>query len=331
VDGGRMVNVLALASPETVLIWAYNPAVLPWSDGPVPAAPGFKGALQLRGCSAGNWGAEQWETASGARLSAQAIPAMEGTLTFQFQTVSPDIALKVVRLEQGPAGEATPELVLLPWDPAPAAGPRAQMVIPRLMSRVLVDGRLNEWPDLPTTVSPADGRTPEDNSFAFTVAHDAENLYVAVRVTDDHVVRRNAGKDLWKDDCVELWIDSRNSAGYFSNMPNDPGCYQINLAPSLTDGGPVDHIIYRHPSLNEQRLSAIEAASQTTATGYTLEARVPLPVLRGEATLKDSNRIGFNISTCDADPEGQETSWKHLLWQGKEEWDATQWAEGRLE
>ena len=157
--------------------------------------------------------------------------------------------------------------------------------------------------------------------------HDSDSLLVAARVRDDSVVRKHtADDDLWKDDCIELWIDSRfDAAGYFNNMPHNPGCYQFNIAPAL-DGKPLEHVIYRHPTMNDTILESLEAASQITKDGYTIEVRIPLAELRGPDPVNNTSMIGFNISTCDADG----TNWSHLLWQGTDEWDARQWAEGTL-
>ena len=93
-------------------------------------------------------------------------------------------------------------------------------------------------------------------------------------------------------------------------------------------GEPVDHIVYRHPKLNNRPLETLEAASSLTDDGYIIEARIPLNDLRGPTPVEDSSKIGFNISTCDADEGG--ATWHHLLWQGTDEWDARQWAEGTL-
>lgn len=48
---------------------------------------------------------------------------------------------------------------------------------------------------------------PEDNSFTFYLAHDEDNLYVAVDVTDDVVSQNNDDSlQYWQDDSIELFV-----------------------------------------------------------------------------------------------------------------------------
>lgn len=179
-------------------------------------------------------------------------------------------------------------------------------------------------------MTPRDGRDPTDNSFAFRAAHDGTNLYVAVRVTDDQVIRREKpGGTLWKDDNVEIWVDSRNDAGFFNNLPHNPGCFQINIAPSAGRAGRADVVCYRNPNWNDAPFPGIEAVSALITNGYAVEALIPLAALRGGGA--PTNAIGFNVSTCDADIRDGEVKWNHLLWQGQNEWNAMEWSRATLE
>ena len=114
-------------------------------------------------------------------------------------------------------------------------------------------------------------------------------------------------------------------------MPNNPGCFQFVIAPSLAEPGKAETITYRNPDWNNKVFPALEATSQITTNGYVIEARIPLDALRGPSPVKDPNRIGFNVSTCDSDETGGKTTWKHLLWQGTDDWDGRQWSIGVLE
>lgn len=326
-------NVLALVSPDAIFAWAYDPGILPWSDKPASSAIGFHGHLAAAQLAPGTWTAEQWDTIAGTIVRTEDITVTDGTLNFAVDVPGADAAFRVRRAAGGAPTSAPPRLALEAWDPrVTPQGVRTEISIPRCGGAVVVDGNLDDWTDAKgLVVEPRDGRSPADNSFAFSACHDGENLFAAVRVTDDHVVRGNAADSLWKDDGVELWIDSRNDAGFFGNMPNNPGCFQFNLAPALQPGAPVDKIIYRNPAWTEQLLSQIEAASQITSNGYVIEARIPLGALRGPEPVEDAGTIGFNVSTCDADPSGPSNVWHHLLWQGSNEWDATQWSVATLE
>ncbi|MBN1270060.1 MAG: DUF5060 domain-containing protein [Kiritimatiellae bacterium] len=331
-DHDHRWHVLALTDANAVMLWMYDPEIFPWSEKPMSATAGFSGTLVIEQAGDGPWTVEQWDPHEGRCLNTFALQAADGVLRIPVESARPDAALRLTRKEPARGGE-TPRLVLQAWNPASeSTRPREHIGIPSLKLPVSIDGDLSDWANFPAvSFAPADGTPPEDHSLAFSLGHDGEHLYVAARVTDDAVVRRNHGEPLWKDDGLELWIDSRFDGGYFCNMPNNPGCYQINLAPAAGDPYPLEHIIYRHPTLEHTRLAGIEAASRLTGTGYEMEVKVPLAVLRAGVPADEMGRIGLNLSSCDADPTNGDPSWQHLLWQGVEEFDAAQWSVATFE
>lgn len=310
---GRLGNdrVMALASRDQILFWMYDPQILPWTDGPIPTPAEFQADLTITNTSEGLWSVEQWDTYKGVMVSSNPFVADNDVLIIPIRFTAPDAAFKLCRTDSAVAEKRIPQLLLEPWETAAVV--RTIMEIPRA----------------PTTFE--NGRTVADgNSFTFSVSHDSNNLLVTVRVTDNQLMRRNSGGNLWKDDCVELWIDSRNDASFFNNMPNNPGCFQFVIAPSLKEPGKTDTITYRNPDWNDKGFPSLETTSQITTNGYIIEAKIPLAALRGDAPVADPSRIGFNVSTCDSDESNGTTTWKHLLWQGTEEWDARQWGIGIL-
>lgn len=319
---------MALVSPTLVLVWAYDPAVLPWSETSLSASEGIRGELNLTGLAQGMWVIEQWDTWKGVKSAGAERSVTDGTLAFPVDVNQPDVAFKI-RYAGAGRPKDLPKLDLEAWDPrgASAPGDRTRIAVPRAKKAVTIDGEADEWEGVEEIrVEPGEGRSPDDNRLAFSVAHDGDNLYVLVRVTDDHVVRREkVGGSLWKDDNVEIWVDSLNDAGFFSNLPNNPGCFQFNIAPAPEGTGPADHVTYRNPKWNDVPFPGVRAASQVTPGGYVVEALIPLKALRGGRP--GGNEIGFNVSACDADP-GEE--WEHLLWQGLNEWDGREWSVGEL-
>lgn len=320
-------RALVLLSSDEIRIWLYDPEILPWSEKPLSDTGGLESELVLESPGEGRWVAETWDTCEGRPVASWELAPSQGAVRVPLHTSRADLALRLRRTEEG-SEASPPRLNLDAWDPIPDfVRHRAILPVPE-MPPPSVDGDLSEWASAPAiSFVPQDGRSPEDHSVSFSVARHADDLFVAVRVRDDAVVRRHRGRPLWKDDCVELWIDSRFDADYFFNMPHNPGCYQIDIAPALGPEFPIEHIIYRHPTLEHTALPEIQAASRLTESGYVVEARIPLAALRKGAPPDSQGRIGFNVSSCDADPEEDGgTSWRHLLWHGRQEYDAVQWA-----
>jgi len=107
-------------------------------------------------------------------------------------------------------------------------------------------------------------------------------------------------------------------------MPFNPGCYQVNIAP-ITKDGTAGVYVYRN--INTRSLAeAVKAASKVSSDpkkpGYTIEAAIPIRSVDG-LELKDGKTLGVNFSVTDRDTEkGQ---WRHVIWSGQREDDATQW------
>ena len=332
-ESGRE-RVLAISSPDLVLIWLYDSEILPWSEKPPATPPAMNGILRFDRVADGPWVIEQWDTYKGEIRSTLSAEASGGKIEFPFSAPGPDIAFKLRFAGEPKPDMPSPRPILTHWDPRhPVAPERTRFSIPRAPGPMPVNADLEKWAGIPMReVTPADGRSPSDHSFRFAIAHDVENLYVIARVTDREVIRRHGpGGSLWKDDCVELWVDSRFDADAFNNMPHNPGCWQFVIAPSREPGGKPDHTVYRHPDWNDRQYPHLETASRITEDGYVIEARLPLNDLRGPVLMVNPHVVGFNISTCDASPTGDQKDWKHLLWQGEHEWDAREWGVGVME
>ena len=321
-DSGTRFNVMAMAIPANMVCWIYDPAILPWRENRPKTPPEIKGRLQVDSVAPGTWAVEQWDTYKGTITRKQEFKVTDGTISFDVQSPGPDTAIKFTRLDDTPTENRKPRLVLEDWNPLSKPA-RIGLHIPSVTAPLTIDGNLDDW-----SFADAIRVDSSKDSFAFKVMHDGDTLFVAAQVIDDHLVRQNSvGGSLWKDDCVEIWIDSLNDAGYFSNLPNNPGCYQFNIAPTLKDG-PADQVVYRNPTWNDRSMPEVIAQSHIQPDGYTIEAKIPLSALRGGAVPKNPKLIGFNISVCDSDPANGSNEWRHLLWQGEHEWDAEEWSIG---
>lgn len=120
----------------------------------------------------------------------------------------------------------------LPWPDPPVY--RASYV----PQGIQVDGFLKDWPHGGTIVlDPARNREfgdfagPEKFGAQVRFAWDYERLYFVVKVTDDHRVTKRTGKNIWRDDLFELYVDPEGD-GLFWNDPRD---YQLGFRPGSGD------------------------------------------------------------------------------------------------
>jgi len=331
-------RILSMASTDMVMFWAYDPKILPYIEKMPESVPDLEGEIVIENLQPGKWSVEKWEPFN-SHVPTRAVPrsdetSVDGRMTLKIKGRGPDCAYKIQLTGGGRGSDGKlPSLKLEPWEGSGGARNTAPPSrIPKAGSPIAVDGELLDWSGAVfNMVEPKPDDKPRTCHFNFSIAHDGANLLVACMVMDDELVRENKDANLWKDDCVEIWIDSVRNAGKFNNMPQNPGLYQINLAPPASGDGPADIVIYRNPGSTEALRKGIRAVSKKSAQGYDMEVSIPLALLRGpENALKPE--MGFNISICDSDKHGKSKStWYHLLWQGTKEEDATQWSPATLE
>lgn len=145
-----------------------------------------------------------------------------------------------------------------------------------------------------------------------------ENLYVAVEVEDDRFVQNMSGKDLWKGDHIEIYIDTKwmpQARGRFGEGQFVIGISPGNLLSSvdpLFDIPPESYIF-----LPKHLKGDIRVFARRTENGYSLEASIPFKLLG--IVPREGMIMGIDICISDTDnPDIQEkmTSlvkgpWKH--------------------
>ena len=120
----------------------------------------------------------------------------------------------------------------LPWPEPPVY--RA----PYVPHGIVVDGFLKDWPSSGNIVlTPAQNKEfgnfdgPKDLSAKIRFAWDQEYLYFVAKVTDDDVVAKRTGKNIWRDDLFEIYVDPAGD-GLFWDDPQD---YQLGFRPGRDD------------------------------------------------------------------------------------------------
>lgn len=222
----------------------------------------------------------------------------------------------------------TPPSATLPTDaiPTPTIPPSATSVVlssrPNadpvsasfLASPPVIDGDLNDWATTPYVANETAPRASEnwtganDLSATFYLGWDAENLYVAIRRTDDVFVQISWGRYMYRGDDVEIQLDA-DLAGDFYTTTMSPDDFQIGLSPGNFDS--LSPEAYRwHPRYLESWLTTVDVAAVKAGEGYALEAAIPWSVFN--VTPSSGSRFGFVISLSDNDIAGKST-WQSMV------------------
>jgi hypothetical protein len=189
-----------------------------------------------------------------------------------------------------------------------------------LASAPTIDGNLEEWSDASWQSieeasqvfgAPNAWHGPDDLSAKFTLALDEQNIYLAVRVTDDIVAFNTQILD---GDGVELYFAC--PANGEISFARDPDWHRLVVTPFAPGGttqgdpsGPANSVAY-----GSIKATPIAAAYVREQTGYTIELALSRQDL-GWTGGRDANRQ-FDISINDRDRGTRRES--QLIWSGTE-------------
>jgi hypothetical protein len=195
---------------------------------------------------------------------------------------------------------------------------------------VNIDGKFTaaEYGNIPgVTVTPGDNAWlldfpadrqwdgPEDSSFTFWLAHDDDNLYVAIKAQDDIVNSDDTNDAFWKDDSIEILVDAFNDR------------YDINTDSSNDEYGGHNYVNYlgRFSRWDDATDEKIDGAWSTgvdwaygedgdifgigdeTEGGWEMEVRFNKRMFESPDQgnkLSNGARMGFNIGLDDDDKFG---------------------------
>jgi hypothetical protein len=192
-----------------------------------------------------------------------------------------------------------------------------------------IDGRLDEWENVPnactiqTRQQVARGRdawkSAQDLSAKVWLAWRGEYLYFAADVTDDHHVQKQRGRNMWRGDHVELYLDA---APDFERQRNTLGAGQIHFGFSpgslqrtgdpLTDLPP-EAVVFAPDGGSTE---GVLVAAQKTEKGYALEAAVPWPLVARLAKIPDLKAASgtcLNFEVAISDTDGSESTQEKLM------------------
>lgn len=160
---------------------------------------------------------------------------------------------------------------------------------------------------------------PEDSSFTFWLAHDDDNLYVAIKAQDDVVNSDDLNGAFWKDDSIEIIVDAFNDR------------FDINTDSSNDEYGGHNYVNYlgRFSRWDDATDEKIDGAWSTAVDwnygedgdvfgvgdeaegGWEMEVRFSKKMFESPDQgnkLSNGSRMGFNIGLDDDDKFGPGTN-----------------------
>lgn len=184
--------------------------------------------------------------------------------------------------------------------------PEGAVIAPRVSSPFVIDGDLDGWVNIPTTVSAYTvfNQTWWDQSndldAFWRLSWDSINLYVGVVVVDNLHVQTQQALTAYRGDSLELQIDTDISGDPDTLINTDD--FQLVLSPG--DFGTISPSAFRFRGTVENRMEgypghSIAVSAAKTDNGYVLEAAIPWD----DISLRplDDLVIGLSLNANDND------------------------------
>lgn len=185
--------------------------------------------------------------------------------------------------------------------------PGARMNIKKLNFTPSVDGNFSEWEGSESLeLTTRNNRNVEldlgtvdsdkDASGTAYLGWDDQHLYLACKVEDDDIVVGSKPNEIYKDDCVEVFLDLDLNGFYFDNNPMD---FQWGFAPGGEKSlcwawGPI-----------QAKPKGTEYIVKKTDTGYIVEAAIPFKEIGG-LNPYSVEEMRFTVSIHDRDSDKSE-------------------------
>ncbi|MDD5645056.1 MAG: sugar-binding protein [bacterium] len=339
-SGGNNLKIRAIANDRKIYCWIYNPDTEVFGSENKTDKTEYKGVqFTVKGLCKGSYKTDYWNTFTGEIVGQDTIDSEDGSLTVGVPDFKGNIALKIIAFKILSKSSASPEIIST-RQPDRKETPKKKFLCEELNGRISIDGNIADWikegyrDELLGTVSKESGCYQSegmikdfiDCSARFLVKHDRDNLYFLVVVTDNEICGQSSRASIWKNDCVEIWLDAKNNASFINNMPYNPNCFQINISPIVNGKEHPSIWIYRNDNASELKkqikfFSKIIASD--SGSGFLAEVKIPVSAL-GIAPLEKNQILGFNLSVSDVDTS---KNWSHMLWNGTKEDDATEWGQ----
>jgi endo-1,4-beta-D-glucanase Y len=201
---------------------------------------------------------------------------------------------------------------------APESIPGEAIYIPFPVA-ITADGDLADWAGVPTTTvdkGPSISSDPaEDSSFTFAVAADTENMYITMRMVDQHIIAGQHGTNFWNEDSLEFYFNT--SGNLYSTIYTD-GMFQINV--NAADIGNTDPNGLTLTGVNS-RVIGVNGFVFNTDDGWGFEVAIPLTSLNivpahgleigFQANANGASELDRNVKLIWSNLDTTDASWQN--------------------
>ncbi len=195
-----------------------------------------------------------------------------------------------------------------------ALGVEIPLPCARRTAPVSIDGKLDEWADLPVAcekpaqirIDPKSWTGPADGSFRFATAYDDQFLYLAVDVTDDQFCRKDDPYP-WNQDGIEVRL---NAEGDPARSRNTGSGEFAEILPVLMSPSDASHPVLRYNP--DQLPEGTRAECVRTDKGFAAEIAIPISWLDAQQE-KPWEAFRLNIAVDDFDgpaDTGAQLNWR---------------------
>lgn len=170
---------------------------------------------------------------------------------------------------------------------------------------ITIDGILNEWNDshpieITQEDSPEFGKATSKNDLSAMAYFmwDDEYLYFAVRVKDDIIIANSVNENIYKEDCVELYIDPDYDLFVWGSKKD----YQIGVAPRSIKGSSQVWSWFHEGNPGDNVRVAVRFNEQYRKGEYTIEGAVRWDYLH--VVPERGKVLGMSVAVHDIDNDG---------------------------
>jgi hypothetical protein len=189
-----------------------------------------------------------------------------------------------------------------------------QAVAKRVTQKITLDGSLDEWENLEPLSFPLN-RTlelgivmnPLDLDAKAYFQWDEKNLYFVIEVTDNELLNQQEIKNIFKQDCVELFINPSNDGLKWGNAKD----FQIGFSSTSSNGNPAIWAWFqsRAPKSNEVSYF-VSRFKEEDRSGYIVEAAISWKFLN----LNPKSGLEIGVSPAVHDVDNSKTFDTKLNW-----------------